>query len=159
MKQLLIGLTLLTLSANLASASNPFQSMVIREHSNHIVITKEVKASQNSKFFYAQRAAKQGNVQAKYDLAMMYALGKGVERDRRKAFNLFHEAARKGHAKAKYCVAVNFEKGLGVKPQAELARYWYKLAAKAGNTQAIVKLANLKKLIKKQKGRAVYASN
>jgi len=159
MKQLLISLTLLTASTNLASASNPFQSMMTHDRSNHIMITKEVKTSQNSIFFYAQRAAKQGNVQAKYDLAMMYALGKGVQKNPRKAFNLFHEAARKGHVAAKYCVAVNFEKGLGVKPQVELARYWYKLAAKAGYPQAMVKLANLKKLIKRQRGGAVYAAN
>ncbi|MCK5853877.1 MAG: sel1 repeat family protein [Sulfurovaceae bacterium] len=97
----------------------------------------------NSKFAQAQRAAKRGNPNAEFDLAMMYAKGEGVNKDPRVAFNLFHRAARKGHVAAKYCMGVNFEKGLGVIPQHELARHWYGIAAKAGHQQAQQKLAQL----------------
>jgi len=97
----------------------------------------------NSKFAQAQRAAKRGNPNAEFDLAMMYATGDGVEKNPRVAFNLFHRAARKGHLGAKYCMGVNFEKGLGVIKQPELARHWYGIAAKAGHKQAQYKLAQL----------------
>ncbi|RUM74673.1 MAG: hypothetical protein DSZ11_03635 [Sulfurovum sp.] len=97
----------------------------------------------NSKFAQAQRAAKRGNPNAEFDLAMMYATGDGVEKNPRVAFNLFHRAARKGHVGAKYCMGVNFEKGLGVIKQPELARHWYSIAAKAGHKQAQYKLAQL----------------
>ncbi len=97
----------------------------------------------NSKFAQAQRAAKMGNKNAEFDLAMMYANGDGVQKNPRLAFNLFHRAARKGHVGAMYCMGVNFEKGLGVIPQQELARHWYGIASRAGNQQAKYKLAQL----------------
>ena len=97
----------------------------------------------NSKFAQAEKAAKRGNKNAEFDLAMMYANGDGVQKNPRLAFNLFHRAARKGHIGAMYCMGVNFEKGLGVIPQQELARHWYGIASKAGNQQAKYKLAQL----------------
>ncbi len=150
MKQLLIILTLAIVTTTFASASNPFHSSIVEKRGNHISV--------NKKFFFAKRAAKEGNVQAKYDLAMIYAIGQGVQKDARKAFNLFHEAARKGHVEAKYCMGVNFEKGLGVRKQHELAQYWFKLAAKAGHSKASTKLADIKKIIRKIKGRKLLAS-
>ncbi len=157
MKQLLLTITLLSASINMSVASSPFQSLVTRPHPTDITIIKQVTAPKHNQFFYAKRAAQAGNVQAKYDLAMMYALGKGVKKDPRKAFNLFHEAARKGHVAAKYCMGVNFEKGIGVKRQYELARYWFKLAAKAGHPYASQRLSSLKKLLKRRRGMQVYA--
>ena len=158
MKQLLILLTLAITSTTFASASSPFHSLIVEKRSNHMEVSVKAPLPLEKKFFFALRASKAGNFQAKYDLAMMYALGQGVQKDARKAFNLFHEAARKAHVKAKYCMGVNFEKGLGVKAQPELARYWFKLAAKAGDTQATVKLADIKKIIKKMRGRQLVAS-
>lgn len=142
MKHFLIIMTIL--SSTCASASNPFQSPMITPK---LLIHKpmQIHIPHNSKFFFAQRAANIGNVQAKFDLAMMYALGKGVQKDPRKAFKLFHEAARKGHVEAKYCMGVNFEKGLGVRVQKELASYWFKLAAKSGHSHAAIRLALIKR--------------
>jgi len=158
MKQLLLTITLLSSSINMVVASSAFHSVVTGPRSEDIMIIKQVTPpSQPNRYFYAKRAADAGNVQAKYDLAMMYALGNGVAKNPRKAFNLFHEAARKGHVGATYCMGVNFEKGLGVKQQLELARYWFKLAAKAGDPRALPKLSSLKKLLKRRRGMQVYA--
>ncbi len=157
MKQLLFTITLLSVSINMASASSPFRSLVISKNKTDISITKHVSKVQHSRYFYAKRASNQGNIQAKYDLAMMYALGNGVRKDTRKAFNLFHMAARKGHVGAKYCMGINFEKGLGVRPQYELARYWFKLAAKAGHPQAGKKLATINAMLQRKAHRTHYA--
>ena len=104
---------------------------------------RKVKMNQNNRFAKAEQAAKRGNPQAEFDLAMMYAKGEGVQKNPRVAFNLFHRAARKGHVDAKYCMAVNFDKGFGVIEQKELARHWYNLAAKAGHRGAKQRLAQL----------------
>ncbi len=157
MKQLLLTITLLSVSINMAFASSPFQSLVIQKNKTDISITKHVSKSKHARYFYAKRASNEGNIQAKYDLAMMYALGNGVKKDTRKAFNLFHSAARKGHVGAKYCMGINFEKGLGVRTQHELARYWFKLAAKAGHPQAALKLASIKKIFQRSTVREHYA--
>ena len=118
----------------------------------------QMQRHQNNRFSQAQQAAKRGNPQAEFDLAMMYAKGEGVAKDPREAFNLFHRAARKGHVDAKYCMAVNFDKGYGVIKQKELARHWYGIAAKAGHRGAKQRLAQLDNTHRSNQGMVRHAS-
>jgi TPR repeat protein len=95
------------------------------------------------KFFYANRAAKNGNAKAQFDLAIMYATGRGVQKNERIAFNWFHKSARNNYAPAKHYMGISFLQGRGVREQKELARYWFRLAAKQGYRDSAFYLAKI----------------
>jgi TPR repeat protein len=95
------------------------------------------------KFFYANRAAQRGNPKAQFDLAIMYATGRGVQRNERMAFNWFHKSARNNYAPAKHYMGLSFLQGRGVRKQTELARYWFRLAAKQGYRASISYLTKI----------------
>ena len=68
----------------------------------------KVTALDSKKFFYANKAANKGNVKAQFDLAMMYASGRGVQKNEKIAFNWFHKSARNNYAPAKHYMGLNF---------------------------------------------------
>ncbi len=105
-----------------------------------------IPAAASRKFFYAQRAAKNGIAKAQFDLAIMYANGRGVQKSEKKAFNWFHKAAKNNHAVAKYYMGISFLQGRGVKKQFHLAKYWFKLAKKQGYKPSINYLNKLKNI-------------
>ena len=145
MKTLLITILLLTTTISLsARTTNMYQHA--RDMRLSSLNQKNVK-NRSKKLFFATRAAKRGNVQAQFDLAMMYASGNGVKRDERVAFSWFHKAARAGHTEAKYYMGLSFQQGRGVKKQLHLARYWFKLASKTGHSKAIYQLSLVEKAL------------
>jgi TPR repeat protein len=101
---------------------------------------KESRVAKRALFY-----AKQGNVQAQFDIAIAYAKGDGVKKDETKAFYWFHKSARGGNTMAKYYMGVSFLQGRGVRRDIHLARYWFKQAAKAGHKKAIFYLAKVEK--------------
>ncbi len=105
---------------------------IINPTSYHKPTRTRVSAVDSRKFFYASRAAKNGNAKAQFDLAIMYATGRGVQKNERAAFNWFHKSARKNYAPAKHYMGISFLQGRGVRKQTELARYWFRLAIKQG---------------------------
>ena len=88
----------------------------------------------SKKFFYANRAAKNGNAKAQFDLAIMYATGRGVQKNEKIAFNWFHKSARNNNAIAKHYMGLSFLQGRGVRKEIQLARYWFRLAKNQGYT-------------------------
>jgi TPR repeat protein len=84
------------------------------------------------KFSYAFRSAHNGNAKAQFDLAIMYATGRGVRKSEKLAFGWFHKSARNNYAVAKHYMGISFLQGRGVRKQPELARYWFRLANKQG---------------------------
>lgn len=137
MKRIILLLALIT-TINLSA--NPFNNMGVN--------TPRVQQQVSRKFFYAQRAAIQGNAEAQFDLGLMYAKGDGVRRSEREAFKWFHKAARNNHTEAKFYMGLSFAQGRGVKRQPQLARYWFKLAVKAGHRQAMAHLASLERILR-----------
>ena len=141
---------LLVLSFTIFSlAFNPFDTLI---QSN------SPKTRTTRKFCCAYQAALKGNINAQFDVAMMYGTGSNVEKNERKAFNWLHKAAYNGHVEAKYLMGVSFKQGTGVKVQKELARYWFRKAAKDGHTKALLQLAELEKYFQ-QGTQTRYASN
>ncbi|NPA61166.1 MAG: sel1 repeat family protein [Epsilonproteobacteria bacterium] len=134
MKTLITAILILTVNLS-ANTTN------IYSHAKDVRVSKKV--------FFAQRAAKKGNVQAQFDLAIAYATGNGIEKDETKAFYWFHKSARAGHVEAKYYMGVSFLQGRGVRKDAHLARYWFKQASKAGHKKAIFYLARVEKSLNK----------
>ena len=144
MKTLLIAIiVLLTSSLNLSARTTDMYQHArdMRISSSH---QQNVKNG-SKKLFFATRAAKRGNIQAQFDLAMMYASGNGVTKNEKVAFSWFHKAARGGHTEAKYYMGLSFLQGRGVKKQLHLARYWFKLASKAGHSKAVYQLSSVEK--------------
>jgi hypothetical protein len=149
MKHLLLLLTFTLFSL----ASNPFDSLT----PNHAPKSKNIKTKSSKKFYYAYQAGLKGNVNAQFDLAMMYGTGSYVEKNEREAFKWLHKAAYNGHVQAKYLMGVSFKQGTGVRVQKDLARYWFKKAAKAGHPKALLQLAELERNL--QRGTTLlYAS-
>jgi TPR repeat protein len=134
MTKIILTMALLTTMNVIA---NPFKMMDQKPQQTTVQVSQ--------KFVYVQRAAKQGNARAQFDLGIMYAKGEGVAKSERAAFNWIHKAARNGHVEAKFYMGLSFAQGIGVRQQPELARYWFKLAAKAGHAQAVAHLASIER--------------
>ncbi len=96
-----------------------------------------------NKFTEARRAllpmANAGNADAEELIGVMYAMGLGVEKDTRRAFEWYMRASLKGHPGAQSGVAWYYETGLGL-PSIDLVRgyMWYVLSAIGGDPDAVV---------------------
>jgi len=84
-------------------------------------------------------AAGAGNAEAEELIGVMYALGLGVARDDRRAFEWYLRAAMKGHAGAQSGVGWYYEVGRGL-PAPDLVRayMWYALSAIGGDPDAAI---------------------
>jgi len=145
MKTLIIAILLLITTINLsAKTTDMYQhARAVRLAQSH---QKNVKNG-SKKLYFATRAAKAGNPNAQFDLAIMYATGHGVKKDEKLAFNWFHKSARHGNVNAMYYMGLSFQQGRGVRANAHLARYWFKQASKAGHPKAIYQLAKVEKFL------------
>jgi len=84
-------------------------------------------------------AARAGNAEAEELIGVLYALGLGVTRDDRRAFEWYLRAAMKGHAGAQSGVGWYFETGRGLAaPDLVRAYLWYALSAIGGDPDAAI---------------------
>ncbi|MBI5242835.1 MAG: SEL1-like repeat protein [Elusimicrobia bacterium] len=87
--------------------------------------------------------ARQGNAAAQNQLASMYALGQGVERDDAEAVKWLRRSAEQGYASAQFNLGVLYSNGQGVaRSDAEAAR-WFQMAAEQGIADAQFNLGAL----------------
>lgn len=89
------------------------------------------------------KAAESGNVDAMYNLGIMYYDGKGVAEDYSKAKTWFEKAADKGKAEAMRELGDMYYFGDGVAEDNSKAKYWYEKACNAGNKDACEDLKDL----------------
>lgn len=73
-------------------------------------------------------AADKGHKKAQYRLGMCYKEGYSVEKDRKKAFDLFLKSAKQDYAKAQYQLGRAYLKGKGVAADQAKAKTWLKKA-------------------------------
>jgi TPR repeat protein len=89
---------------------------------------------------WLMRAAKQGNVDAMFELGNAYLVGsqssKLVEDPDREAAIWFHEAARAGNMNAQYYLGLLFLAGNGVQQSRAEAEFWFGKAAAQGHAEA-----------------------
>lgn len=76
--------------------------------------------------------AKRGDHRAMYALGSMYSAGHGVEKNLKKAFELFYEAAKNGRADAMYKLGLMYELGEGVNQNHKKAIRNYRKSAQKG---------------------------
>jgi TPR repeat protein len=82
----------------------------------------------------AAKRAEADEVEDDYQLALMYWLGKGTERDYAKAMQYAWGAGNRGHAKAQSLLGEMFQNGLGTTKDEIEAYKWFTLAANSGDS-------------------------
>ena len=83
-------------------------------------------------------AAQAGNADAEELIGVMYAMGLGVERDDRRAFEWYLRASMKAHPGAQSGVGWYYEVGRGVAKDLVRAYMWYVLSAIGGDPDAAI---------------------
>lgn len=86
-------------------------------------------------------AAKTGDREAQFDLAMRYTAGEWVPKDDLAAADWFEKAALQGHVEAQYRLGLAYEAGQGVAKNLFEAFFWLQSAAEQGHVQAKFKTA------------------
>jgi TPR repeat protein len=84
-----------------------------------------------------------GNALAQNSLGVMYALGRGVARDKEEAVRWYKKAARQGLAEGIYNVAISYYNGEGIEENMSLAYTWMMVAQKRGDKQAAEALKHI----------------
>lgn len=98
---------------------------------------------EDNQFVQAREAleplARSGNADAEELIGIMYALGLGVEKDDRRAFEWYLRSSMKGHPGAQSGIGWYYEVGRGM-PAPDLVRayMWYTLSAIGGDPDAAV---------------------
>ncbi|MFY9398624.1 MAG: tetratricopeptide repeat protein [Desulfomonilia bacterium] len=82
------------------------------------------------------RKAQQGDVDAQYNLGVIYYHGEGVTRDFEEALSWFQKAAEQDDADAQYNLGFMYGRGEGVKKDQTLSMQWFKRAADQGHQGA-----------------------
>jgi TPR repeat protein len=127
MKSLLRSLCILTF-ALLSSAT------LADDFSNGVALYSEENYVAAAAAF--QKSADKGNVDAQFNLGLMYLKGQGVAQDEQQARRFFEQAARQGSARAQLNLGRMYAKGLGVVPSYAKALPWYEKAAAQGYSDA-----------------------
>jgi localization factor PodJL len=83
----------------------------------------------------------QGNRHAIYNVAIAYAVGRGVARDMGQAADWFKRAALLGYVDAQYNLGVLYERGDGVPESLTDAYKWYAVAAAGGDAESKSRIA------------------
>ena len=83
-------------------------------------------------FRLLQPLAGQGEAAAQEALGVMYAEGRGVEKNEAEAIRLFRRAAGQGNVRGQYNLGAAYVNGLGVPKDYVLGQMWFILAAAQG---------------------------
>ena len=96
-------------------------------------------------------AAQAGNADAEELIWVMYAMGLGVKRDDRRAFEWYLRASMKAHPGAQSGIGWYYEVGRGVAKDLVRAYMWYVLSAIGGDPDAAMSQEEvIKKMTKEQ---------
>jgi TPR repeat protein len=87
------------------------------------------------------KEARIGDINAQFEVALLYANGLGVTKSLEQALVWTQAAADKGHVAAQYLLGRTYQQGLGVGKDPQRALVWYQKAAEAGNEKATLSLA------------------
>jgi hypothetical protein len=88
-----------------------------------------------------QKASKQGDAKALYNLGWIYENGYGVARDAKQSLNWYRKAAKQGDARAQQLLGQRLRGGNHVDKNYEEAVRWFRKAAKQGYSRAQADLA------------------
>ena len=123
---------------------NTCENLVKHTSNKHITLINrsEEKAKLIAgKFVEIKPLAEQGNVDAQHVLGVMYANGRGVMKDEKKAVKWYQLAAERGLAEAQFNLSLMYDNGQGVIEDDKMAVKWLRLAAQQGLAEAQCNLA------------------
>ena len=80
-----------------------------------------------------QKASERGHYKAMLNLAILYAHGRSIKINRRKAVDLVEKAMKMQSARAYYLMGIMLEQGVGVKPDKIAALSYFRKSADMGN--------------------------
>lgn len=89
--------------------------------------------------------AEDGDVNAQYNLGIMFYNGEGVEKDYANAMHWFVMAANQGDAEAQFNLGIMIGRGEGVTKDPKVSRQWFEKAAEQGHPEATEIVAKLRK--------------
>lgn len=89
-----------------------------------------------------KRAAGDGQLEAAYNLGVIYEKGLGITAQYEAAVKWYRYAAKRGFRDAQYNLANMYAKGAGIKANQRIAVEWYKKAAEQGDIDAAYNLGN-----------------
>ncbi len=92
---------------------------------------------------YAIGIAEQGDARAQYNVAWMYANGKGTSQDFEESVNWYTKSAKQGYVHAQYNLANLYLRGNGVTKNDHLAFSWFLKAAEQGDAPAQYNLGRM----------------
>ena len=101
-----------------------------------LAVTPVTVDAQLTELAQLRALAEQGDVDAQYNLGLMYDFGEGVPEDDEEAVRWYRLAADQGYANAQSTLGFMYLNGYGVPEDAVLAYMWYNLAAAQGNEDA-----------------------
>jgi len=81
--------------------------------------------------------AEGGNMQAQFNLGVMYRQGQGVPQDDKQAVDWWSKAAEQGHVEAQDNLGLRYARGQGVAQDWEQADKWFTISAASGNETAL----------------------
>lgn len=82
-------------------------------------------------------SAEQGNANAQFHLALMFAEGKGVPKDDQQVAFWYCRAAEQGNVSAQYNLGLIYAYGVGVPEDVEKAYFWWLLSSTDGNQTSV----------------------
>lgn len=88
-------------------------------------------------YFYARKAADQGNAVAQIALGTLYREGTGVDQNSTEGFKWYEKAANQGDAIAQLIVGLMYQDGDGVSQDSKEAIKWFEKAANQGLDRAL----------------------
>jgi TPR repeat protein len=89
-----------------------------------------------SAFVEFSELAEQGDMDAQYNLGLMYNKGEGVIQDYAAAVTWYSKSAEQGYAPAQFNLGHLYLNGSGVAQDYAAAAAWYTLAAEQGHVEA-----------------------
>ena len=89
------------------------------------------------------KAAKQGHINAQYNVGRCYEKGHGTTQNFSEAIKWYRKSAEAGNASAQYTMARCYEKGIGVHPDGNKMLLWVTKAANQGLPEALYDLARI----------------
>ncbi|PJK29161.1 SEL1-like repeat protein [Minwuia thermotolerans] len=93
-------------------------------------------APQESEVDPVLAAARDGDAEAQYEMAIRYRDGVGVDVSYGEAADWFDRAAQQGHVDAQANLGVMYRQGVGVPRDIDLAKLWLHAAARSGHADA-----------------------
>jgi uncharacterized protein len=109
------------------------EPVVVRESPVSLPVGHETHISQVDKYL---AKAEHGDVDAQYNLGIMYYHGEGVEKDLDQAILWFQMAAEQDDADAQYNLGLMYGKGEGTKKDPKKSIEWFKKASNKGHEGA-----------------------